>query len=152
MTAARIRFRRGDGSVSDSPPGAPVVEVSIPHTITPTPAGNQVEWDTTHWALIDTGSDNIIVDADLAAELKLHPFLDLVVFGAVGSAASSLHKLPIFVLENTHLAHCDVVTAPLSSSGQPHRIILGTSFLSGGTLIMDYINGEFAFTPRSNGT
>lgn len=88
-------------------------------------------------ALIDTGASESCIDEDLARQLQL-PLIDKAQISGVGGA----HTL------NVYWAHIDVPALSitqygrftgvhLGAGGQPHKVLIGRTFLSGMMLVYD---------------
>ena len=117
----------------------PSLEVVVSPFVSP-PA-SPAEGHTTH-ALVDTGATQSCIDNEVAQSLGL-PVVDYVMIaGAAGARRHPLYavRVAIPVLEISQFgAFADV---DLGAGEQPHRVLLGRTFLQGTVMIYDGVRAQ----------
>ena len=117
----------------------PSIEVIVSTHVDPTQA--PTEGHTTH-ALVDTGASQSCIDMQLAQTLDL-PVVDFVMIG--GAAGANRHpqyaaRIAIPVLEILQFGAFAGVD--LAGGEQPHRVLLGRTFLQSTVMIYDGIRAQ----------
>lgn len=155
MVVARtepIRFLSMDGSVAASPREitcVPVMHLTFPSQRDGTYRGV--------WAMVDTGADRNSIAADFVGELDLTRVeiqgQRCFVTGVNGRTSSELYLANYYLTRSRAHVRDEFVTAPFTDDGnRRYSLILGRSFLTLGSLTMDFPKGifEFRYTGQSD--
>ena len=99
------------------------------------------EGHTTH-ALVDTGATQSCIDVQVAESLDL-PVVDFVMIaGAAGASRHPLYAARIAIPALEIFEFGAFAGVDLGAGEQPHRVLLGRTFLQGTVMIYDGIRGQ----------
>ena len=103
----------------------------LTQTAPPTPGMNGIQ------ALIDTGASESCIDSVLAAQLNL-PIVDArVVSGVHGPQEVNMHLAQVHVLSLNVTIYGTFAGVHLAAGGQPHKALLGRTFLQAFTMVYE---------------
>jgi predicted aspartyl protease len=93
-------------------------------------------------ALVDTGATESCIDSLLAAQLNL-PIVDKrVICGAGGQHEVNMHLAQIYVPSLHFTVYGSFAAVHLAAGGQPHRALLGRTFLAAMKMSYDGLTGD----------
>ena len=96
---------------------------------------------TTH-ALVDTGATQSCIDMQLADSLSL-PVVDFVMMaGAAGASRHPLYAARVAIPALEIFQFGAFAGVDLAAGGQPHRVLLGRTFLTGTVMIYDGVRAQ----------
>ncbi|MXY32974.1 MAG: hypothetical protein F4Y60_02555 [Boseongicola sp. SB0664_bin_43] len=96
----------------------------------------------TYPALVDTGATESCIDSALAVDLDL-PVVDRqTVSGVHGPNAVNFHLAQIYIPDLHHTVYGLFAGVHLTAGGQPHRALMGRTFLSKVILTYEGITGS----------
>ena len=99
------------------------------------------EGHTTH-ALVDTGATQSCIDVQVAESLDL-PVVDFVMIaGAAGESRHPLYAARVAIPALEIFEFGAFAGVDLGAGEQPHRVLLGRTFLQGTVMIYDGIRGQ----------
>lgn len=105
------------------------------------PAQPPTEGHTTH-ALVDTGATQSCIDTQVAKSLSL-PVVDLVMMaGAAGASRHPLYAARVAIPALEIFQFGAFAGVDLAAGGQPHRVLLGRTFLAGTVMIYDGVRAQ----------
>ena len=99
------------------------------------------EGHTTH-ALVDTGATQSCIDMQVAESLGL-PVVDFVMMaGAAGASRHPLYAARVAIPALEIFQFGAFAGVDLAAGGQPHRVLLGRTFLAGTVMIYDGVRAQ----------
>ena len=99
------------------------------------------EGNTTH-ALVDTGATQSCIDIQIADSLGL-PVVDFVMMaGAAGAVRHPLYAARVAIPALEIFQFGAFAGVDLAAGGQPHRVLLGRTFLQGTVMIYDGVRAQ----------
>ena len=97
-------------------------------------------------ALVDTGATESCIDAGLAMQLNL-PIVDRRSVGGIGGAHEvNMHLAQIHVPSLAFTIHGAFAGVNLIAGGQPHRALIGRTFLQHFTMVYEGLTGTVTLT------
>lgn len=139
----RVRFLKEDGSVSELPPGAPIVEALV-YLDTAAGTGERlIDVSKRTNALIDTGADHTYIDSEYAKTLGLTAIGNALSRGATSSIQSTCYLGHVFFPEAGRQFETDIIDIPLRANGRHYDVIIGRLILERASLHLDYKNQDF---------
>lgn len=94
------------------------------------------------WALVDTGATESCIDSDLASQLLL-PIIDRrKISGVGGEHEVNMYLAQIHIPSLAFTVYGVFAGVNLAAGGQPHRALIGRTFLRGFTMIYTGTTGD----------
>ncbi|MFD2641864.1 hypothetical protein [Pseudomonas japonica] len=135
----QIRFMASDGSVSDLPPGRPVVHASLRYDPDHGNGARTISGFKTLYALVDTGADHNYASPELIADIGCPQIGTTRVRTASGWVDSTQHLAHIFLPEVGQQYETDIFSSPLVDEGElGQHLIIGVLVIRMGRLVMDF--------------
>lgn len=101
-------------------------------------------------ALIDTGAGGDCIDEQLAKELGLPPTEQGVISGVGGRHAAVIYTARLYVPALDRLLFQQFTGVKLAEGAQPHRVLLGRTFLRHYQMIYDGQTGQVELSTGGN--
>ena len=117
----------------------PTVEVAV--TTLVASDGLPPDGHTTH-ALVDTGAAQSCIDAELAEALGLPVVDEMTISGVAGARQHDVYAARVAIPSLEVAQFGAFAGVDLASGGQPHRVLLGRTFLQGTVMIYDGIRAQ----------
>lgn len=116
---------------------------SIEVVVSALPDGDRFpsEGRTTH-ALIDTGATRSCIDTELARSLGLLVVDVVTISGAAGPREHDVYAAHVAIPGLEMARYGPFAGVDLKAGGQPHKVLLGRTFLHGTMMIYDGIRGQ----------
>jgi predicted aspartyl protease len=97
-------------------------------------------------ALVDTGATESCIDSMLATQLAL-PIVDKrVVSGVGGPQEVNIHLAQVHIPSLNFTIYGNFAAVHLAAGGQPHKALIGRTFLSRFTMVYDGKTGDVALS------
>lgn len=134
-----IRFMGEDGSVSDHPPGRPVVRVVLRYDPEHSNGPREPLSYRPIYALLDTGADQNYATPDAIVAAGCPHTGTGVTHGATAEATESARYLGhLFFPEAAAQLETQIFSAPLRNSPATEHLLIGMHLIECGVLIMDF--------------
>ena len=115
---------------------SPLVDLAQPPT-----EGHITEGHVTH-ALVDTGATQSCIDTQVAESLELSVVDYVTLSGAAGPSPHPLFMAKVAIPLLDILEFGAFIGVDLAAGGQPHRVLLGRTFLRSTVMIYDGIRAQ----------
>ncbi|MFG0864635.1 hypothetical protein ACSFEV_11835 [Pseudomonas fulva] len=139
-----VRFMNDAGSVSDTPPGRPVVKAVLRNdpnhgkSTLPVPTNSKIVY-----ALLDTGADNNYATPAYIAAAACPQLGTSTVHGGTSSAPSTHYLAHIFFPELQLQIETDIFSAQLGNSPATEHMVIGMLSIVCGRLVLDFKQGIY---------